>query len=173
VTIPRPASDEHDPYYGRYIDLVPNGDLIQLLGSQLRATVAALSKVPADREDFAYAPGKWTIKETVGHVTDAERVFAYRALCIARGDQSSFPSFDENAYVPNGEFASRTLGDLVEEMQAVRAATIQLAKHLSDAALARRGTASGKTITPRALFYILGGHERHHVALLHERYGVQ
>ena len=173
MTIPRPAADEHDPYYGKYIDRVPNGDLIQLLESQMQDTVSALSGVSPDREDFAYAPGKWTIKETIGHLNDAERVFAYRALCIGRGDTSSFPSFDENAYVPNGEFGARTLGDLVEELKAVRAASVQLAKHLSDEALVRRGTASGKTITPRALLYIVSGHERHHLALLRERYGVQ
>ena len=173
MTIPRPAADEHDPYYGKYIDRVPDGDLIQLLGSQIRDTISALSTVTPDREDFAYAPGKWTIKETIGHLNDTERVMAYRALCIARGDQASFPSFDENAYVPNGEFASRTLSDLVEELKAVRAATAQLAKHLSTEALARRGTASGNPITPRALLYIISGHERHHLALLRERYGVQ
>jgi hypothetical protein len=173
VTIPRPAADEHDPYYGKYISLVPDGDLIQLLETQIQDTVSALSSVSPDREDFAYASGKWTIKETVGHLNDAERVFAYRALCIARGDTSSFPSFDENAYVPNGAFNARTLGDLVEEFEAVRAASVHLARHLSGEALARRGTASGKTITPRALLYIVGGHERHHLALLRERYGVQ
>jgi hypothetical protein len=173
VKIPRPAADEHDPYYGKYIERVPDGDLIQLLESQIHDTASVLSTVPADREDFAYAAGKWTIKETIGHLGDTERVMAYRALCIGRGDMSNFPSFDENAYVPAGAFGARTLGDLVEEWKAVRGATVQLAKYLGTEALTRRGTASGKTITPRALLYIIGGHERHHLALLRERYGVQ
>ncbi|MEO7084338.1 MAG: DinB family protein [Gemmatimonadaceae bacterium] len=173
MTIARPAAEEHDAYYTKYIDRVPDGDLIQLLEAQMQDTIAVLSTVTPDREDFAYAPGKWTIKESIGHLSDTERIMAYRALRVARDDKTNLPSFDENLFVPAGEFGARTLSDLIDEMKAVRAATVQLAKHLSDDALARRGTASGKTITPRALLYIISGHERHHLALLRERYGVQ
>ena len=106
----------------------------------------------------------------VGHVADAERIFAYRALRFARQDETPLQSFDENAYVDNANFADRRLADLIDELQAVRAATLHLAKHLDAQALARRGVASGKTISVRALLYIIGGHERHHVGLLRERY---
>lgn len=173
MTIPRPAADEHDPYYSKYINLVPNADLLQLLNEQMKDTLASLDTVTPDKAEYAYAPGKWTVKETIGHLSDTERVMAYRALCIARGDSTNFPSFDENAYVPAGEFGARTLRDIIDEWKAVRAATVQLAKGLPDSALARRGKANGATVTPRALLYIIGGHERHHLALLRDRYGVQ
>jgi hypothetical protein len=170
LTIPRPKADEHSPYYARYIDRVPDGDLIALLRDQLMDTVALLRGVPADREDFAYAEGKWTIKEVVGHIIDVERVMAYRALTFARNDATPLPGFDENSWVPAGNFGARTLTDLVEELQLVRAATVHFAKNLDDAMLARRGLANGQGVSVRALLYIIAGHERHHLALFRERY---
>jgi hypothetical protein len=170
LSIPRPQADEHLEYYSRYIAQVPDGDLLSMLRDQAIDTVALLRGVPREREDHAYAPGKWTIKEVVGHVTDAERVFAYRALTFARSPGSSLPGFDENAWVPGGNFAARTLADLVEEFQVVRAATVQLARHFDDETLKCRGIANGHEISVRALLYIIAGHERHHVALLRERY---
>ena len=172
LTIARPQADEHLPYYSKYIDRVPDGDLVSMLREQLMDTVTLLQKVPKEREDFAYAPGKWTIKEVVGHIIDTERVMSYRALTIAREDPVNLPGFDENAWVPAANFGRRTLADLLEELQIVRAATIQLAKHLDAKALAHRGNANGAVVTPRALFYIIAGHERHHVALFRERYGL-
>jgi hypothetical protein len=151
---------------------VPDGDLVVMLREQLMDTVALLQAVPKDREDFAYAPGEWTIKEVVGHMIDTERVMGYRALSIGRGDPANLPGFDENAWVPAANFSRRTLAELLEEFQIVRAATIHLAKSLDDAALMRRGEANSAAVTPRALFYIIAGHERHHVALFRERYGL-
>jgi hypothetical protein len=171
-TIARPQADEHLPYYSKYIDRVPDGDLVAMLREQLMDTVALLRKVPKDREDYAYGPGKWTIKEVVGHVIDTERVMAYRALSVGRNDPVNLPSFDENAWVPAANFGRLSLAELVEELEVVRAATIQLAKHLDPKALVNRGTANGAVVTPRALFYIIAGHERHHVALFRERYGL-
>lgn len=168
-TIPRPQAGEHSPYYSKYIDQVPDGDLVSMLREQLMDTVALLRNV-GDRADYAYAPGKWTVKEVIGHLSDTERVMSYRAMCIARNDKTNLPSFDENAFVANANFGRRTLGDLLEELQVVRAATIHLGKHLDSEELARRGTASGNEISARALFYIIAGHERHHVALLREKY---
>jgi uncharacterized damage-inducible protein DinB len=170
LTIPRPKADEHSSYYSRYIDRVPDGDLVALLRDQLIETVALLRGVPADREDFAYAEGKWTIKEVVGHIIDVERVMSYRALTFARNDATPLPGFDENAWVPEGNFGARTLTDLVEEWQLVRAATVHFAKNLDAAMLARRGLANGQGVSVRALLYIIAGHERHHLALLRERY---
>lgn len=170
--IQRPNADEHNPYYTKYIERVPEGDLVSLLREQVIDTVALLHNVPPDRADYAYAPGKWTIKEVVGHLMDTERVMAYRALAIARNDKTNLPGFDENAWVPAANFGTRTLDDLLEEFQVVRAASIHLAKHLDADVLARRGTANGHGISVRALFYIIAGHERHHVALLKEKYQV-
>lgn len=170
LAIERPKADEHSPYYSRYIDRVPEGNLIGLLESQFADTLALLRRVPGDREDFAYADGKWTVKEVVGHIADAERVFAYRALRFARNDPTALASFDENAWVANANFSRQRLADLIEDFSAVRASTLCLAKSLSSEELARRGVASGQPVTVRALFYIIAGHERHHVGLFRERY---
>jgi uncharacterized damage-inducible protein DinB len=170
ITIPRPQADEHVAYFGKYIEKVPDGDLISMLREQLMDTVALLKDVSPEKADYAYGPGKWTIKEVVGHLMDTERVMAYRALTFARKDQTNLPSFDENAWVPAANFGARSLGDLLEELQVVRASTIQFAKHLDDETLKRRGKANNNEVSVRALLYIIAGHERHHVALLKEKY---
>jgi len=173
ATIERPQADEHASYYGRYIARVPDGDLVSLLRERIADTTALLRRVPAERSNFAYAPGKWSVKQVVGHMSDVERVMAYRALWFARHDSSDLPGFDENAWMDAADFATRSLDDLIEEFEAVRASTIHLASHLSADALARRGSASGNSVTVRALFYIIAGHERHHAELLRERYLLQ
>jgi len=169
ATILRPGADEHSAYFGRYIEKVPDGDIVALLRDQIGETCALLRRA-GGQADFAYAPGKWTVKQVVGHLADVERVMAFRALWFARNDQTPLPGFDENQWVDDADFASRTLDDLVDEFEVVRAATVQLATHVEASALARRGTMNGNPGTPRALFYIIAGHERHHVALLRERY---
>jgi len=166
----RPKSDEHAPYYARYIARVPDGDLITLLREQSMETVGMLRDVPVERADYTYAPGKWTTKDVVGHVVDSERIFAYRALRIGRGDSTPLAGFDQDPYVAAGNFGRRSLGDLLEELQIVRAATIQLVRHADETVLSRRGVASGQEVSVRALFYIIAGHERHHAELLRERY---
>jgi hypothetical protein len=172
ATIPRPRADEHIEYYGKYIAQVPEGDLISQLRDQIVDTVSLLQGLSAEAADFTYAPGKWTVKEVVGHMIDVERVMAYRALRFARNDTTNLPGFDENAYVPAANFGRRTMADLLEEFQVVRASTVHLAKHLDDEALARRGSANGNPISVRALLYIIAGHERHHLALFKERYRI-
>jgi hypothetical protein len=169
-TIPRPAADEYAPYYGRYIVQVPNGDLCRILADQLGETLALIRSIPEARGTHRYAPGKWSIKEVLGHVCDTERIMGYRALRIARGDATPLPGFEQDDYIPAGGFDRRTLADLSDELSAVRQATLQLFRHLDPTALARRGTASGNPITPRALAYIIAGHERHHVAGLKAQY---
>jgi hypothetical protein len=172
ITIPRPRADEHAPYYSRYISLVPDGDLVELLRDQRGETVRLLRPLSEERARFAYAPGKWTVKEVVGHLSDAERIFAYRALRFAREDAQPLTGFDENSYVPAGRFNRRTIADLVDEFEAVREATIHLFRHLDDDALARSGPANNNPISVRALAYVIAGHERHHLTLLRDRYGV-
>jgi len=170
ATISRPGSDEYAPYYGTYISKVPNQDLFQLLKEQIEETCRLLSKVPESASDATYAPGKWTIKEVAGHMVDTERIMAYRLLRVARGDATPLPGFEQDDYVRGAGFQARTLASLVEEFRFARAATLALLGGLDEAALARRGVADGKTVSARALAYIIAGHERHHVGILQQRY---
>ncbi|MFL5612749.1 MAG: DinB family protein [Gemmatimonadaceae bacterium] len=172
MTLSRPAADEYLAYYERYISLVPDGNLIDLLVEQQRDTMRTLRAVDDERGLHAYAAGKWTIKEVIGHLSDAERIFAYRALRFARGDAQPLAGFDENAYAPAGRFNERPICDLVDEFQAIRASTVHLFRHLNEEEMARRGLANGNAISVRALGYVIAGHERHHVTLLRERYGI-
>lgn len=171
-SIARPAESEYAPYYRTYIAKVPEGDLVDVLAAQAEQTVALLNGLDDARGEFRYAPDKWTIKEVLGHVTDAERVFCYRALRFARGDATPLPGFEQNDWVPESGAASRRLADLVDEFRAVRQATIAFARSLTPETAARQGTANGVLVSVRALLYIAAGHERHHVGMLKERYGV-
>ncbi len=166
----KPGPEEHAPYYRGYIDEAPSGDVVQGLQGQLAETVALLRAIPEARADHRYAPGKWSIKEVVGHLCDSERVFAYRALRFARDDQTELAGFDENAWVPAAGFGARTLSDLAGEFAAVRLSTLALLGTLDDGAAVRSGVANGHRITVRALAWIMAGHERHHVRVLRERY---
>lgn len=168
--IPRPAADEYAPYYDRYIVRVPEGDLCEMLQAQVGETLTLIRSIPETRGTYRYAPDKWSIKDVLGHVIDTERIMSYRALRVGRGDATPLPGFEQNDYVPTGNFDRRTLDDLCQELAAVRAATVHLFRHFDPAALARRGTASGHPVTTRALGYIIAGHERHHLAILREHY---
>jgi len=170
--IPPPGPSEYAEHYARYVTRVPSGDVLAHLAGQIAETRGALRGLPPERAALRYASGKWSVAEVVGHVADAERVFAYRALRIARGDETPLPGFDENAYTPAGRFDQRPIADLVDELTAVRAATLALFRGLPAEALARAGTASGHRVTVRALAFLIAGHELHHRAVLHERYGV-
>ena len=169
-TLIRPADHEYAPHYAGYIARVPDGDIMTLLARQIEETTAFLTGLTEAQGNYRYAPGKWSIKEVVGHLADAERVFAYRALRFARGDATPLAPFDENAWVPQADCDQRTLKDLTEEFRAVRHATIPLVRSLTDETAVRTGTASGRTVSVRALVYISLGHELHHLAVLRERY---
>jgi uncharacterized damage-inducible protein DinB len=166
VMVPRPEATEFAPFYARYIDGVPDGDLLSILQAQLNQVLTFARGLPEQRGGHRYAPGKWSIREVLGHLADSERIFAYRALRIARGDATPLSGFDENPYVQAGRFDERTLADLSDEYEAVRRATLHLFRHLDDEALARRGTANGAGISVRALGWIIAGHERHHLGML-------
>jgi uncharacterized damage-inducible protein DinB len=166
----RPASDEFAPYYAGYIGLVPEGDVRRHLRLQLQDTLATLSGVPDEKAEKGYGPGKWSLKEVVGHLSDAERVFAYRLLRIARGDKTALPGFEQDDWIPLSRANARTLASLLLEFAAVREATLQLVESLDDAAWVRRGTASEKEISARALAYVCAGHEIHHLGIIRERY---
>jgi len=171
LRIPKPRSDEHAEYYARYIRLVGD-DALAALRAQSASTPRMLSGLSEAQAMHRYAPGKWSVKEVVGHVTDAERVFGYRALRIARADTTPMPGFDENAWVPAANFDRRSMPELVAGYQAVRAATVALLSSFDEAALTRRGTANDQEVSVRALAHIMAGHELHHMTILRERYGL-
>jgi hypothetical protein len=166
----RPEPGEHVPFYAGYVALVPDGDVLATLRAQAGETVSLLRGLPSDRAGHRYAPGKWSLGQVVGHVADAERVFAYRALAFARGDASELPGFDENAYAEASPAVDRPLAEVLGDLAAVRGATLSLFGALPGAAWARRGVANGNPVTVRALAWIIAGHERHHVRVLRERY---
>lgn len=166
----RPEANEHAPYFSRYIDLVPEVDVLAALGTQAEETVTLLRGVKDP--SFRYAPGKWTIKQVVGHMGDAERIMAYRALAIARGESAPLPGFDEDSYVRGAEFDSWPYADLVDALAIVRRANVLMFRNLGADAWDRRGVANDNSTTVRALAYTILGHERHHLNVLRTRYNV-
>lgn len=170
VRIPRPEKAEYTEYFHRYVSLVPDGDLLDLLDKQAAETRAMLGSLSDGDARFRYGPDKWSIKQVVGHLADTERVMSYRALCFARGDETVLPSFDENAFVTSARFDERTLSSLLAELGSVRAATIALAGGLSDEELVRRGRTQSGEYSVRAMVYMIAGHERHHQQILRDRY---
>ena len=166
----RPSPAEHAPYYQTYLDLVPQGDVLQTLAEQVSTTRAFLGGIGEERAGHRYAPGKWSIREVVGHLIDTERIFAYRALRFGRGDPTPLPGFEQDDYVREGGFDRRSLADLAAELAEVRRASVALFRGLPAGALDSGGIASGREITVRCLPVIIAGHERHHVGVIRERY---
>ena len=166
----RPTSSEHSPAFQKYIDRVPGGDILALLDTQIGETRALITSIPESEGGHRYAPGKWSIREVIGHLSDAERIFAYRALRFARADATPLSGFDENTYIAPGGFDRRTLADLMDEYAAVRTATLTLFRGLDADAWNRSGDANRSLTSVRALAWIIAGHERHHVSILRERY---
>jgi uncharacterized damage-inducible protein DinB len=163
-------TSEYAPYYQNYIRKVPEGDIIEILTRQIEETQQLIQRIPAGKEEYRYAPGKWSIKEVFGHLTDTERVFAYRALCFSRNDKTRLPSFEQDDYVMEGNFSQRTLTDIATEFRLVRLSNIALFKSFDEELKMRRGIASGVEFTVRAALYIIAGHELHHRQILKERY---
>ena len=170
MTQKRPQKGEYAEYFEKYISLVPSGDFLELLKEQKEDLLGLLSRLTEEQGDFRYAPGKWSIKEVIGHINDAERIFSYRLLCIARGDQTPLPSFEQDPYIKAGNFGARTLKDLLEEFSLIRESTMALVQSMDDAAWLRRGVASQREITSTAVAFVIAGHLRHHRILLEERY---
>lgn len=169
--IGRPAESEYyADYYGRYVSLVEGDDILDSMDRQLGEVMELFGTIGEAQSRFRYAEGKWSIREMMGHLVDAERVFGYRAACIARGETAPLPSFDENAYARNSGDDETPLGQLTEEFELLRAANLMLFERMSPEQRARRGTASGREVTARALAWIIVGHVEHHRAILTERY---
>ncbi len=166
----RPGPDEYAPYYAAYIAGIPEGDIVDRLENQGEATCRLLADVPEDRGNHRYAPGKWSLKEVLGHVNDVERVFALRALAFARGERAPLFGMEQDEWVAAAGFDRRTLRSLAAEFRAIRGATLHLLRGLAPGDWPRRGTASGVEFTVRAIPWILAGHERHHVAVIRDRY---
>ena len=168
----RPANNEYDPYYHRYISLVPEQDVLIALDQQLAETMILLRSLSEQHGAFRYERGKWSVKEVLGHLIDTERVMSYRALRIARGDRTALEGFEQDDYVKNGAFDNRSVANLGREFEQVRRATISLFRNLEPEAWERRGIANKVEVSVRALAYIIAGHELHHKALLKDRYGL-
>jgi hypothetical protein len=171
--MPRPKPSEYPSYYEPYISLVKDDNVLRVLEDQVLSVQAVLSEVPEEREDFTYADGKWTLKEVMGHIIDSERIFAYRVLRIARNDKTPLPGYEQDDYVPNGNFNKRTLYDLGHEFGIVRESNLILFKNLGETAWSRTGIANEKEISVRALIYIIAGHAIHHVNVIRQKYLVE
>jgi DinB superfamily len=168
--ISAPEVTEYAPYYARYISLVPAADLAHTLEAQLAESLPVLRAIGEQKSLYRYAPGKWSIKEVLGHLIDAERIFTYRALRFARNDQTPLPGFEQDPYVAAANFDARPWDDLVAEFEHVRRSSILFFGALTAEEMMRSGTASQNAITVRALGYIVAGHELHHMAILRDRY---
>lgn len=172
MNVGRPDEGEFPPAYSGYVANVPEADPVAAAAAQIELTAALLGGL-SERDGLKrYAPGKWSVKEVAGHLADVERIMSYRALRIARGDETPLAGFDENVYVPPGNFDARPMADLVADLRTIRAATLALFRSFDADAWKRRGTANGRPVSARALAYMIPGHERHHVEVLRTRYGV-
>jgi uncharacterized damage-inducible protein DinB len=166
----RPERNEYAAFYETYVSLVEETDIVSALEKNLNELQNLLAEVSEEKASYAYAEGKWSVRELLGHLIDGERVFSYRALRISRDDQTPLASFEENSYVANSNFSRAKLADLIEEFSLLRRSNILFFKNLNDEAWFRTGTASEEAVSVRALAYIMVGHVRHHASILRERY---
>lgn len=169
MSVPTPQISESTPYFQRYIKLVST-DVLDALSQQMNTMISMASKWSEEDWNYSYAPEKWTLKESFLHLIDTERIFAFRALWIARGDETPLPGFDQDVYAQSSRANQRTSASLIAEYQSVRAASISLFKNLPEEAWDRTGTSSGGPLSCRAAAYIIAGHELYHIALFKEKY---
>ncbi len=168
--MPKPALSEIPSFYQKYVEAVAYDELIPALINSGNETVDLLKSITEQAGNYRYAPEKWTVKEVIAHMIDAERVFAYRALRFARNDKTDLPGFDETAWTPESNANNRKLYKLIEEYNNVRAATVDLFGSFSDEMLQRIGTANGNKVGVLAIGFIIVGHETHHRNILNQRY---
>jgi uncharacterized damage-inducible protein DinB len=166
----RPHPSEYFEYYGRYVDLVPEGDVLVILAAEMQRTLDVLAGVGPDMADYRYAPEKWSVKEVIGHIIDAERVFGYRALHFARRDPAPLPSMEENDWARASNAATRSIRSLAGEFELVRRSHIALFKSFDEELSMLSGTASGYEFSVRTCPYLMAGHEIHHRGVLLDRY---
>jgi DinB family protein len=163
----RPADSEFPPWTLNYVNGVEGGDLVHSLTAQRDDLIGILARLDGA---FRYAPGKWTVNEVLGHVTDTERILGYRTLCVARGEQGSLPAFEQDDYMANVDFNGRSLADITGEFEAVRESSIRLIRSFVPDTWMKRGTVNGHSVTVRGLAFVLTGHEKHHTRILREKY---
>ena len=170
MTQKRPQTTDYAPYFAKYVMLVPDGDFLETLEAQLGALQRVLEPLTDKQGDFRYEPDKWSIKELLGHMNDTERIFSYRLLRIARGDQTPLPGFEQDDYVKTANCSGQTLSSLLTEFISVRRAAITLVRSLDSASWLRRGTSSNAPITALALGFVIVGHVAHHLKILEQRF---
>jgi uncharacterized damage-inducible protein DinB len=168
----RPFPGEFKTYYQKYVELAPGDTCVETLDKSWQHVEHFFKNVDDTKGDYQYAAGKWTIKQIILHLIDAERIFLYRALTFARRDVTELPGFDENAYADIAETEHRLLSDLLDEWRATRLSTLLFYKGLIPDTLTRRGTANGGLHSVRAMAFIISGHGEHHLGVLKERYGL-
>ena len=168
----RPQADEYKPYHAAYIELVPEADIVAVLLMQVDALEDLAAGITPEQESFRYAPGKWSVRQVFGHLADAERIFGYRALCLARGQTEPLPQFDENLFVETAHFDDRPVAELADELLLLRHANLSMMQPLEETAWKRKGVVSGAPSSARAVAWIMAGHVRHHLVLFRERYGL-
>ncbi|MFT7238920.1 MAG: hypothetical protein ACI93L_003016 [Cyclobacteriaceae bacterium] len=169
----KPENNEYAPFYQGYVEAVPEGDLLSFLKNQKIQLLSLFSDLSKEDLDYAYAKGKWTVGQVLGHIIDVERVMSYRALCISRGDSQSLPGFDQDEYVETGKFINREIASFKMEFEGLRLSNIALFESFSDAEFDKRGIASGVTFSVRALIFITAGHVQHHLNILSAKYNIQ
>ncbi|MFC0518440.1 DinB family protein [Mucilaginibacter angelicae] len=169
--ITKPKSGDYSPFAAGYVGLVGDNDVINMLEQQMESSYRLFSNLTDEQGLHAYAPGKWTVKQALGHMIDTERTFAYRALVFSR-NHIELPGFDQDIYVNNTDFNSQNIKDLAEEFRALRQANLYMVKAFTDEQLSRSGIASNHLFTVAAFVFMLAGHERHHLDLFKERYGI-
>jgi hypothetical protein len=166
----RPNQTDYLPYQEVYIKTVEGNNILKVLGEQLVSITEFINSIPEDKGIYSYSNYKWTIKEVIEHITDTERVFAYRALCIARGEKKILPGFDQDDYAKAADSNNRKLSDLVDEFRKVREANLSLFKNFNDDVINKRGNVNNYQITVNAILYIIAGHANHHLNILKEKY---
>jgi uncharacterized damage-inducible protein DinB len=172
LLVSKPDASEHAPYFSRYVDLVADGDILGTLAGQIESTLAKLGRLSEAESLKRYAPGKWSVREVLGHLIDTERIFAYRALTLARNDRTELPGFEQDDYIPAAKFDRRPLPNLLEEFAAVRHSNLLMFRGLDQEAWARQGVVNKNPMSVRAAAYVIAGHELHHMRVLHEKYGL-
>lgn len=165
----KPQQDEFAPYYNRYVSLI-DGDVLDLLEQQAGTFTAYIRNIPEDKADYAYAEGKWTVRQALGHIIDTERIMAYRALRIARQDTTPLPGYEQDDYVTVSDVSDRSLSSYAEEFEVVRKSNMFLFRSFKEEALNCKGIASEQPVSVRALLYIVAGHLEHHIRIFEERY---
>ena len=166
----RPSLGGYSSYYENYLKLIKGDDILRILNEQNKSTQDILNSFSEHRGNYRYADGKWTVKEVVGHLLDTERIFAYRALCIARGEKKSLPGFNQDDYVSEGNFNRRELFEITYEYRLLRESNLLLFRSFTPEMLKLKGFANESSVSVLAILFIIAGHEKHHMNVLKEKY---